>query len=656
MFLCCLTDSCALLSFIVIPSVRLSTIPCGSKRLPRVLQYTMAKRCDPIKDKCPKGYVLQSRCTTTSNVKCLPCPPNHYLPYENSETKCWLCTSCNNASLRVKRQCSPEGNTICECKDGMYCTYSSENSCKQCSPHKNCPSGEGVVSRGTRIMNTTCKKCPKGSFSNKNSKTEPCQPHSRCEAGVQQAGTSKADVICASSNTTGVPENVTQDAGDNPVICREGSFCVESGAVHGSCLRCQEYSVCGPGFEVSSHGTESSDAQCRPCPSGTFSNTTSSVETCIPHTNCSSLGRDLLIQGTTTTDVTCADSFSTTRRTDLIPTISGGAVPGQPSNAPAAPGTAFVPTTGGAVPAKPPSVAAETIAIGGGVFVIIVVGILIYKFFKKRMDNEKNGIYIAMEMQRPRIPMEQQHFRNMGDEGYAVVARWPGEEPPRIERNVALRSDDGRPPLPPLPPVAAEEPRVMSTYEKDRRDSGLGSGIMNGGLVDEDTHSSCYNNLSGGSGRTASSSSPLDQKENNFPPMKQSSIENDVFAAPNGPLITVTINGPVFVERNLVESSLALRPHESPGEGTEAVMTTPLPEQSPHVSGKLVTASEYRPPPPSPTSPVTQSGPLLLCENNLAPAGGAQEGDLLRAGAGLVRNHPVESESPCEHEWATCVV
>ncbi|CAN0423081.1 unnamed protein product [Lampetra fluviatilis] len=253
--------------------------------------------------------------------------------------------------------------------------------------------------------------------------------------------------------------------------------------------------------------------------------------------------------------------------------------------------------------------------------------------------------------------MEQQQFGNVDDEGYAAVARWPVEEPPRVERNVALRSNDGRPPLPPLPSVAAEEPRVTSTYDTDRRDSGLGSGIINGGGVDVDTPRSCYNNLSGGSGRTASSSSPLDQKENNFLPMKQSSIENDVFAAPNGPLITVTINGPVFVERNLVESSLALRPHESPGEGNEAIMTTPLPEQSPHVPGKLVTASEYRPPPPpSPTSPVTQSGPLPLCENNLALTGGAQEGDLLRAGAGVGRNHPVESESPCEHEWTTCVV
>ncbi|XP_061420648.1 tumor necrosis factor receptor superfamily member 1B-like isoform X2 [Lethenteron reissneri] len=616
----------------------------------------MAKRCDPIKDKCPKGYVLQSRCTTTSNVKCLPCPPNHYLPYENSETSCWLCSTCNTASLQVKRPCGPEGNIICGCKDGMYCTYFSENSCKQCSSHKNCPRGEGVVSRGTPTKNTTCKKCPKGSFSNNNSKTEPCKPHSRCEAGVWQAGTSKADVICASSNTTEVPKNVTQDAGDNAVICREGSFCVEGSAVHGSCLRCQEYSVCGPGSEVSSHGTESSDAQCRPCPSGTFSNTTSSVKTCIPHTNCSSLGRDLLIQGTATTDATCAPFFSTTRRTDLIPTISDGALPGQPSNMPATPGTTFVPITGGAVPAQPPGVAAETIAIGGGVFVIIVVGILIYKFFKKRMHNEKNGIYIAMEM-RPRIPMEQQQFGNVDDEGYAAVARWPVEEPLHVERNVALRSNDGRPPLPPLPSVAAEEPRVTSTYDTDRRDSGLGSGIINGGGVDVDTPSSCYNNLSGSSGRTASSSSPLDQKENNFLPMKQSSIENDVFAAPNGPLITVTINGPVFVERNLVESSLALRPHESPAEGNEAIMTTPLPEQSPHVPGKLVTASEYRPPPPpSPTSPVTQSGPLPLCENNLASTGGAQGGDLLRAGAGVGRNHPVESESPCEHEWTTCVV
>ncbi|KFP31763.1 Tumor necrosis factor receptor superfamily member 8, partial [Colius striatus] len=91
--------------------------------------------------------------------------------------------------------------------------------------------------------------------------------------------------------------------------CRPGLFCQM--AVENTCSRCQQHTVCKPGFGVKVRGTSTNDVMCEECPPGTFSDQSSSTETCKPHTNCAEFNKVPLRKGNATHDQVCLDQLPT---------------------------------------------------------------------------------------------------------------------------------------------------------------------------------------------------------------------------------------------------------------------------------------------------------------------------------------------------------
>ncbi|XP_058876255.1 tumor necrosis factor receptor superfamily member 1B [Acipenser ruthenus] len=107
--------------------------------------------------------------------------------------------------------------------------------------------------------------------------------------------------------------------------CQAGWFC-ETHARY-TCTRCQRHRECEPGWGVLQPGDAFTDTTCQRCPAGHYSNQTSSTELCRAHTNCSSLGQAVFLQGSDTRDGVCVRAASSTP--------PGGASTGQLSTSPA---------------------------------------------------------------------------------------------------------------------------------------------------------------------------------------------------------------------------------------------------------------------------------------------------------------------------------
>nr|XP_004669517.2 tumor necrosis factor receptor superfamily member 6B [Jaculus jaculus] len=84
--------------------------------------------------------------------------------------------------------------------------------------------------------------------------------------------------------------------------CRPGFF-----SHAGFCL---EHTPCPPGAGVIVPGTPSQNTQCRPCPTGTFSTSSSSSEQCRPHRNCTAMGLAINVPGSSFRDTLCTNCTS----------------------------------------------------------------------------------------------------------------------------------------------------------------------------------------------------------------------------------------------------------------------------------------------------------------------------------------------------------
>ncbi|XP_030632447.1 tumor necrosis factor receptor superfamily member 1B [Chanos chanos] len=91
-------------------------------------------------------------------------------------------------------------------------------------------------------------------------------------------------------------------------VCKNGHFCV-IGYNKPTCEECRKYRSCPPGHGVSQPGTPNSNVKCEVCPEGTFSNQSSNLLTCKPHTDCKSLGRTVKFAGSSTSDAICGPSL-----------------------------------------------------------------------------------------------------------------------------------------------------------------------------------------------------------------------------------------------------------------------------------------------------------------------------------------------------------
>lgn len=92
-------------------------------------------------DSCPPGTYLLSSCTATRKSECAPCPPGSFTELWNHIGRCLRCAVCGYNQV-MKSACSPNSDCRCECKQGYYHKFD------MCFRHSECPSGEGVQTRG----------------------------------------------------------------------------------------------------------------------------------------------------------------------------------------------------------------------------------------------------------------------------------------------------------------------------------------------------------------------------------------------------------------------------------------------------------------------------------------------------------------------------
>ncbi|NWI48662.1 TNR8 factor, partial [Picathartes gymnocephalus] len=82
--------------------------------------------------------------------------------------------------LVEKQPCSFNSSRTCECRPGLFCRVTVANTCSRCQHHSACKPGFGVKVRGTSTNDVTCEECSPGTFSDQNSSTDICKPHTNC--------------------------------------------------------------------------------------------------------------------------------------------------------------------------------------------------------------------------------------------------------------------------------------------------------------------------------------------------------------------------------------------------------------------------------------------------------------------------------------------
>nr|XP_056721457.1 tumor necrosis factor receptor superfamily member 8 [Euleptes europaea] len=128
---------------------------------------------------CRSGFTPKTKCPTDHQRDCVKqCGEGQFLNYDNTTPQCEQCLSCNpERNLVEKAPCTRNSSRVCECQPGMYCQTPVRNTCARCLPLTTCKPGSGVKIRGTNDQDTVCEACPPGTFSEEDSSTETCQPH-----------------------------------------------------------------------------------------------------------------------------------------------------------------------------------------------------------------------------------------------------------------------------------------------------------------------------------------------------------------------------------------------------------------------------------------------------------------------------------------------
>ncbi|KAM9629990.1 tumor necrosis factor receptor superfamily member 8 isoform 4-T5 [Morphnus guianensis] len=143
------------------------------------------------------------------------CGPEQYVNEAFQKPRCDACVSCTKESDLVEKEpCSFNSSRVCECRPGLFCQTPVLNTCIRCQQHTVCKPGFGVKVRGrnsylsslpflilaigldlmhfgwsvlsryfysgTSTNDVTCEECPSGTFSDQNSSTDICKPHTNC--------------------------------------------------------------------------------------------------------------------------------------------------------------------------------------------------------------------------------------------------------------------------------------------------------------------------------------------------------------------------------------------------------------------------------------------------------------------------------------------
>ncbi|KAM4539230.1 tumor necrosis factor receptor superfamily member 6B [Odontesthes bonariensis] len=146
-------------------------------------------------DRCPPGAYLRASCSSTRETQCAQCPEGSFTELWNYIDKCLRCGVCGHNQV-VKKACTADSDCQCECKQGYY--YREEFG--MCVRHSECPSAQGVFTKGTPEKNTVCHVCSSNTFSNFSSASHNCTAHKNCiDAGLQMvlSGSTWHDSVCA---------------------------------------------------------------------------------------------------------------------------------------------------------------------------------------------------------------------------------------------------------------------------------------------------------------------------------------------------------------------------------------------------------------------------------------------------------------------------
>ncbi|XP_051493264.1 tumor necrosis factor receptor superfamily member 8-like [Apus apus] len=149
---------------------------------------------------CPSGYVKKKACPRDPEEDCMRCGPEQYVNEDFQRPQCDACVSCAKESDLVEKEpCSFNSSRVCECRPGLFCQTPVKHTCSRCQQHTVCKPGFGVKVRGNSTTDVTCEKCPDGTFSDQNSSTDICKPHTNC-ASLNKVALSKGnathDQVC----------------------------------------------------------------------------------------------------------------------------------------------------------------------------------------------------------------------------------------------------------------------------------------------------------------------------------------------------------------------------------------------------------------------------------------------------------------------------
>ncbi|KAK2526943.1 hypothetical protein Q9966_010764 [Columba livia] len=149
---------------------------------------------------CPTGSVKKKACPRNPDEDCMRCGPEQYVKESFHKPQCVACVSCaKEPDLVETKPCSFNSSRECECRPGLFCQSSVKYTCLRCQQHTVCKPGFGVKVRGTSSTDVVCEKCPPGTFSNQNSSTNICKPHTNC-AKLNKVALSKGnathDQVC----------------------------------------------------------------------------------------------------------------------------------------------------------------------------------------------------------------------------------------------------------------------------------------------------------------------------------------------------------------------------------------------------------------------------------------------------------------------------
>ncbi|XP_055724164.1 tumor necrosis factor receptor superfamily member 1B isoform X2 [Salvelinus fontinalis] len=285
---------------------------------------------------------------------------------------------------------TPDSDGSCRNKTAEYHNTDVNLCCSKCT------SGTRRKVECSSTSDTACEPCPSGQYSGTFNYFSKCFRCSKCSAD-------KGLMYVQKCSSTTKPQ----------CACRTGMYCVLN--QHPDCKECASYTYCKPGHGVSVEGTAESDVDCASCPNGTFSDQLSYTQICQHHTDCVSQGRNVLTNGTATTDAVCEPkvngrpvSILQTTTPPSPPTTMPSSGKGHTTSSLQSMDMSTVQTTRGSKLTSSPSdprVIAPTEeksavvdlwivagAIGGVMFLLLITGTIIYKKEDINGNSEKEAI------------------------------------------------------------------------------------------------------------------------------------------------------------------------------------------------------------------------------------------------------------------------